>query len=466
MSSGGLCTVKANGLVLPLLWGAVALCLLSAGLSQATAREMMLADCVSAALGANRDLADARESLVQAHTGIAEARSGFMPSLSLSGSYNFLEKTQKVEFPTPTGGTEQMELDFTRDYGLEVTLSQPLYAGGRLSSSYRMSKLLLDIAEADIQRREADVALSVIEGFYSHLLAKESVGVAGEAIKTAEEFLRVVRARYDAGEASSFEVMRAEVELGNLRPALISAENGVALAELALKNLMGMGLGELVTFTGSFDTTGIGPAGGEALGLKPDQAVAEGIDNRPEIKILKRRGEIAGQGLRLAKAGRLPSLGISANYDLRSDDVSLESDKWEKTYNGYLVLSVPIFDGLKTKSQIAKSRSGMRQADISLAAMREAVELEIRSSMLEVEASRERLASQEKNVEMAQEGLKIANDRYVQGVATNLEVMDAQLALTQAKNYRLQALHDLSLAKAKMERAIGVLLTDAKTGAR
>jgi outer membrane protein TolC len=170
--------------------------------------------------------------------------------------------------------------------------------------------------------------------------------------------------------------------------------------------------------------------------------------------------------LRLAKAGRLPTLGISASYDLRSDEVSLDSGDWEKTYNGYLVLSLPVFDGLKTKSQIAISRSGVRQADVALAAMREAVELEIRSAMLEVAASRERLASQDKNVEMAAEGLKIANDRYVQGVATNLEVMDAQLAFTQAKNYRLQALHDLGLTKARLERAMGVLLTNARTGAR
>jgi len=129
-------------------------------------------------------------------------------------------------------------------------------------------------------------------------------------------------------------------------------------------------------------------------------------------------------------------------------------------------LSLPVFDGLRTKSQIARSSSEAKQADISLAAMREAVELEIRSTVLEVEASWERLNSQEKNVEMAQEGLKIANDRYVQGVATNLEVMDARLALTRARNYRLQALHDLSLARARLKRAMGVLLADTKTGAR
>jgi outer membrane protein len=415
----------------------------------AAARDMTLDDCVSTALGANRDIVDARENLDQARSGIVEARSGYLPNLSLSGSYNFMEKAQTVEFPLPGGGFEQTKLDFTRDYGLQLSLSQPLYTGGRLSGSYRISKISYDIAQADLERLEADVALKVIQAFYSYILAGESVAVAEEAIRTAEEFLRVVQARYAAGEASSFEVMRAEVEVSNLEPALISARNAVALADLALKNAMGVRLDDQLDFVGAFEEN--------LAAAELGEAIARGLENRPELKMMRRSAEAADQSVRLAKAGRLPTFAISATYDMMSNDISLASDKWEKTYAGYLVMSLPVFDGLKTKSQIARSLSQARQARISIASLEDAVELEIRSSLLELEAARERLKSQGKGVEVAQEGLRIANDRYLQGLATNLDVMDAQLALTQARNLRLQALHDANLASATLERAMGIL---------
>ena len=172
------------------------------------------------------------------------------------------------------------------------------------------------------------------------------------------------------------------------------------------------------------------------------------------------------QGIRLAKAGRLPTLSISASYNLRADDLTLDSDEVEKTYAGYLVLSLPIFDGFRTKSQISKSYSQLRQAELARAGLEDAIELEVRSALLEIEAALETLKSQEKNVEMAEEGLEIANKRYLQGYATNLEVMDAQLALTRARNNRIQALHDLSWAVAKAKKSMGVLLGDYKSGAR
>lgn len=418
----------------------------------ADAGEMTLADCVSTALASNRGIAEAREGLSQARSGITEARSGFLPNLTLSGSYNFMEKSQSVSFPTADGGTQEMELDFTRDYGMEVALSQPLYTGGRLTSSYRISKLARDIADADVARLEADVTLSVVQAFYSYLLARESVKVAEEATKTAEEFLRVVEARYRAGEASRFEVMRAEVEVSNLKPALISAKHGVSLAELALKNVMGLGLDEPATFTGEF--------AGAPFQVDAAEAASTGLERRSELAMLRRQVEIANQSLSLSKAGRLPTLAITTAYDMVGNDLSLDDDEWETSYNGYLVLSLPLFDGLRTKSQIARAKSEVRQAGIALAGAEEGVKLEARSAVLELDAAAERLRSQEKSVEMAEEGLKIANDRYVQGVATNLEVMDAQLALTQARNYRLQALHDTNLATARLKRAMGVLLED------
>jgi outer membrane protein TolC len=425
-------------------------------LSPAVARaagEMTLDECVARALDRNPSVINAREAVARARGGIIEARSGFLPNLSLSGSYNFLEEVQTIELPDPiTGQTVESKLDFTRDYQFRLTLSQSLYTGGRLGSSYSLARRGRDMARSDLDLSQAEVAMEVIRSFYQLLLAREGVEVTGEAIRTAEEFLRVVKARYETGEASHFEVLRAEVEVANLEPALISATNGVALSELALKRTMNLDQEDEVDFIGEFQ-----PVGFE---IRAEQAIEIALANRPELESLRVQEEMAEQSIRLAKAGRLPTLSASFNYDVLTNTITLDSDELDKTYAGYLNLSVPIFDGLKTRSQIAQAESDLRSVQTAMEELESAIELEVRSRLLEIQAARERLDSQEMNVGLAQEGLDIANQRYLQGYATNLEVMDAQLALVQARQNRLEALHDLNLAVAEARKAMGVLLED------
>lgn len=424
-----------------------------------SATSMTIEDCVKQALKLNPDLLDAAESIDQAASGVTEARSGYLPQFNFQGSYNFLEKTQRVAFPDPvTGGFIETEIDFTRNYTFQFLLDQPLYTGGRLSSSYNMAKYNRTMAETDMERRQADVALDVARAFYALLLAREAVTVSQEAIDNASEFLRVVKARYDTGEASSFEVMRAEVEVSNLEPILIKARNGIRLSELLIKRTMGVSQDADIDFEGEFKYYD--------YEITPEEAVEIAMKNRPEMRMADLQATMADASIKLARSGWFPSLGLNFNYDFRMDNLTLDRDKVEDTYAGYLVLSLPIFDGFRTRSQVSQARSMRRQADINKANLKEMIELEVRGVLLDVDAARETLKSQEKNVEMAQEGLDIANERYLQGFATNLEVLDAQLALNTAKRNRLEAVHDLNVAVARALRAMGILLKDFNAGAR
>jgi outer membrane protein TolC len=430
---------------LVLLW--VAIILPGAALT----REMTLEDCISEALELNPAVLDAREALSKARSGVTEARSGFLPNLSLLGSYNFMEKSQTVGFPDPeTGQTQEFELDFTRDYSFQLLASQPLYMGGRVSSSYRIADYYREMTESDLERIQIEAATQVVQSFYGLLLAREAVEVSQQALDTAEEFLRVVKARYRTGEASSFEVLRAEVEVSNLKPVLIASRNGVSLSELAIKRAMGISQDAEIEFVGAFrDST---------FEMTLDEALGTALEYRPEIRMVDLQKQIASASIGVAKAGRLPTLSLDLNYSLRMDDITFDGDKIEDTYAGYLSLSLPIFDGLRTKSQISQAMSELRQAEIARSDLEEAIGLEVRSALLDIESSLETLRSQRKNVEMAEEGLEIANERYLQGYATNLEVLDAQLALNTARKNRLVALHDLNVAVARALRAMGILL--------
>ncbi|HEC83566.1 MAG TPA: TolC family protein, partial [Firmicutes bacterium] len=145
---------------------------------------MTLSDCLEKAFEQNPELLGAKEALAQARYGIGEAKAGFLPNLSLGGSYNVLEETQKVSFPDPsTGRMTEFKVDVTRDNTLQFKRAQPLYTGGRLTGSYRIARFAYDAAAANLERKRSEVALEVIRTFYGLLLARERVQVTRQALE-------------------------------------------------------------------------------------------------------------------------------------------------------------------------------------------------------------------------------------------------------------------------------------------
>jgi outer membrane protein TolC len=426
----------------------------SVAIPDAAAREMTLDDCILRTLEVNPRVLDKAEGVTKAASGVEEARAGFLPQLGLSGLYNFAEKSQTVQFPGPGGEMQEFELDFTLDYAFSASLTQPIYTGGAVSSSYKIAKYVRDIAEADLATAQANLALLVYVQFYALLAAREAIVVAEETIQNAEEHYEVTLARYGAGEVSEYDVMRAEVAVVNLRPVLINAQNALRVSELALKNYMMLDPEAEIDFVGVLEEV--------EYTVDPGEAVQVAFQNRPEMRIMEKQTEIAHESVTLAKSGRRPTFALTGSYDFRSNELTFRRDEWQDSYAGYLVLSWSVFDGLRTRARISQAHSETRQAEIGLEDLKRAIELEVRAALLDVEAARATLRSQERNVETAQRGLAIADERYATGVATSLEVIDARLAFTTAQQNRIRALFDFNVSTARLKKAVGVLVRDYK----
>ena len=435
-----------------LMLASAAVCLVP--VSSTAAREMTLEDCVLRTLEVNPKVLDKAEGVTKAAGGIEEARAGFLPALEVSGLYNFAEKSQTVQFPGPGGEMQEFELDFTLDYSFSASLTQPIYTGGAVSSSYKMSKYARDIAEADLETTEANLALAVLVQFYAVLAAREAIVVAEEAIANAEEHYAMTQARYRAGEVAEYDVMRAEVAVVNLRPVLIRARNVVEVSELALKNYMMLEPETEIDFVGALEEMD--------YNIDPRDAVEVAFESRPEMRMVRKQAEIAGESVTLAKSGWRPMFALQGNYDIRSNELTFSRDSWQDSYSGYLVLSWSVFDGLRTRARVSQARSGVRQAEIAVEDFKRAIELEVRGALLAAEAARETLRSQERNVETAERGLAIVNERYAVGVATSLEVIDARLAFITAQENTISALFDFNVATARLMKAVGVLLREYK----
>jgi len=415
---------------------------------------LTLEEGIKLALEKNRSLLQVERDIRAARAKVKEARSGFLPQLRGQGTYTLFEGVPEVEFPIgqfnpllPPGATKKVEMDFTKDYSASLSLTQPLFTWGRIWQGYKLAELNLRVAQERYRQTRGETIYQVKRAFYRVLLAEKFVQVAREAEELAKEHLRVTRTRYEAGEASEFAVLRAEVSMANLRPGVIKAQDGLKLALMELKNILGIDLAEKVQVKGELKRV--------IYKLSLEDCLRKALRKRSELVQLAYQKRMGERMIKLAKANNKPSLAFVGSYKAEINNPSFDWAKWDKSYTGGLALAVPIFDGFRTRAKVQEAAVALNKLKLAEEQLREGIRLQVRQAYLALQEARELAASSQKSLSQAQRSVEIAQEQYKQGMVTSLDVQSAELALTQAKTNYYQALHDLIMAIARLQRAMG-----------
>lgn len=411
---------------------------------------LSLEDSIKLALSQNPYHLASEERVEAAKHKLREAASSFLPSLNAQGLHTLDEKLFELEFPSfiPGQPPEKVSIDFTKDYQFALSLSLPLFTSGRLTSGFKQAKYNLLTTEEAVRESKHLTVFNTKKAFYGVLLAREFVKVAEEAVDVAEKHFRNVKSLYEVGMASKFDLLRSEVQVANLKPQLIKARNNMKIAELGLRTLLGIDLSQPIEVKGD-------------LAFEPyepdlEKSLTVAIANRPEISQLGYQKQMAREMVKLARSSSLPSLALSGTYNFWADKFIFQRDNWQSYYAVNLVLTVPIFNGFATSAKVAQSKSMIKELELTQRGAEEMIKFEVRQAILNLQEARESLLSQEKNVEQAQESLRIAELNFSEGLATTLDVSSAQAALTQAKTNYTQALYDYVISLAQLDRAMGI----------
>jgi len=271
--------------------------------------------------------------------------------------------------------------------------------------------------------------------------------VAQEAVDLSEKHLKNVRSLYEVGMASRFDLLRSEVQASNLKPQLIRARNGLSTAELGLKTLLGLELKQQIEVKGELSY--------QAFEADMDANVSQALASRPELAQLNYHKQMAAEMVKMARAAYIPTLAVGGQYNFWGNNLKFGQDTWESYYSFNLILNVPLFNGFVNSAKLGETKAMLKQLEFSQKGLAEMVKFEVHDSILSLQQARESLLSQEKNVEQAQEAVRIAELNYKEGLATNLDVSAAHVALSQARTNHSQALFDYALALAQLEKAIG-----------
>ncbi|MGD8719190.1 MAG: TolC family protein [Candidatus Zixiibacteriota bacterium] len=431
---------------------------LAAGITLAADEPMTLTlrEAVDRALEVDETYRSAAEDVVIAEAQIKEAKSALYPRVTLDASATKIYGIGAIVMPADSFGPgfppEDVNIDMGYDENLAagITATQPLYQGGRAWTAYRASKAYYDLANEARRQAYSDTVYEVVKAYYDAVLAAEAVGVADTGVAVAGSHVQATEDRYDAGLVSEYDVLRARVELSNLETSRHLAEDGRAAAARYLLSKLNLPPETELAMVDrlSYDLA--------VYDLEESLVAAE--DNRPELAQLELTRRLAEENIKIARAGDNPGLYFTANFQEYANDFTLDfGDEWQDQTTLNLSFSWPIFDGFATRSRVRQARADLYKAELNQNQLEEGIDMEVRAAYDALKTAEGTVRTSKENVTLAERGLEIAQARYDAGLMSNLEVLDAQAALTQARLGYYEALHGYAVAKLNMMRARGEL---------
>ncbi len=404
----------------------------------------------------NRDILIAAQGVIDAEGKLTDASSGYLPKISLYGSYNYISSVPAMQISLPVGPSvinKTIQTGQNDNWVFRAALSQVLFDWGRMFLAPKTAAKGLETAELELEQVKAQALLNLNQVFYSVILSKKIVEVNEESLKLAEENAKLASARLNTGAGSSFDLLRAKVRISSMKPVVSKSRNIYEMSVQSLKNILGIMLTEEINITGELINSQAGDFGPENTAL--DAALKKALKDRVEIKKSVARKEIAEASLALISTGDKPFLTGSLSYNYQNPYYTQLS--WVDSWNAGLVLSIPVFDGFSTAGKSRSAEAAVKSTEITKIQIENLIELEVKQTVLNLNEVSERILAQSEVVKQAEEYYKIAEASYKSGVNTNYDVMDAHLGLLTAKTAYLQALYDLALAKASYLKAIGEL---------
>ena len=463
------CLALAAGLLLALVMSAVASGAESMALTIDEAVE--LAREHSDALAASRAEADAAEARAR------QARAGFFPMISGSASYTkldeapYMDASQFGEIFAPlmvpfqylvdqgyldpetlsglqvAGGSDKIYLGDDDVYSIGLSVTQPLFTGGAVISSYGAARHGATAGALNVRRAEDRLVFDVTEAYLGLVQARAALDVMRDAREQMASHLADVEALYEEGMLIESDLMLARVRMSQVELDLSKAEHIVRLANSALAFVIGVDIETEIE-----PLENLSPSVSDSAELTDLTDVA--MTRRPDLQAMSELVGAADNAVTIARSGYMPQLVLVGNYNWDRPNREYEPEFYEH-WSATLALTMNIFDWGLTGNRVREARAGLMQAERGRDMMEDAVRLEVKQSYLALDEAEDALDIAEGGARQARESLRVAREAFRNGVATNSNVLDAQTAQTTAEMNRIAALAGLMIAEARLELATG-----------
>lgn len=426
----------------------VALALALTGSSSA-GEAWTLERALSHALATSPDARSAEHRVRAARAVVDQANAAFWPRLDFQSGYTRTDNpmlafgailSQRAYAPT----LDFNDLPDADQLATRGVLSVPLFTGGQMSAGRDQARAGLHASRAEAAVVRNTLAFEVARMFYTGQKTRQYVLATAAAVGSFETNALLARKRFEIGTLLKADLLDVEVRLAQAREDLVRARNARALAERALRTLLGL------EATNEFTLAEFCP---DVTAPEPGGAI-----ERPELEAVRQQRRAANAALRGRRAGALPRVSAfgSVEYDYGWE---FDGDGWN--YTGGVVVDWTLWEGRKTRAKVAEAQAELDALDEAERKCRLGIDFEIEQARLNLASAGERLAVTEKAQTQAAESVELSRSRFEQGLALASQLIDAETALTAARVRRAEAEADRRIALAALRQAMGRPQLDA-----
>ena len=393
---------------------------------------LSLGEAVTLALRDNREVLLQAEELKKAKAKIAQARADLMPSLTFTGSWLY--------------NREFYDKDIVQT-ATQFSLKQYLYKGGKTINTIKYNGYNFEIAQAILDKTKLDLAFNAQKAFYAFLLASEFRDLNKKILDNTQAHLVALQERYEKGQSSESQVLKIKESLAGVQEAYESSLNQVEASTALLKNLLYIDDKVQLSLQGEFQY--------EPRDFAFDEAFLKAMHSRTEIRQYEAQIKAAEKAIGIAKADARPSIYASWDYYNRSHTSFVAARNWNDYNIIGLNISWPIFDGLLTKAKVDQALVDLKQAQLTKEKTIKDIAFELKNAYSGLKNAVAKLTGTESEIKVYADNLKVATQQHKNGLASSLDLDDANLSYAVSLFNKIQATYDYIIAKLGFEKATG-----------
>jgi outer membrane protein len=390
----------------------------------------------------------AGEAVAGAGFKVKEAKSQTLPLVSLASTYTRISLVQEFDIP----GMGHFKFSTPDNLGFRAAASEQIFTWGRIKSGVEMSKIGVSMSENGVAMTKQMLAYQVVPMFYGVLFTQEAVKVVDQTLARLRDKVTILEERYKAGLASDFDISLLKVQASGLEAQKLDFQNNVRKVFMAYNRIVGRPLDTAIALDGDINVEAVRTV--EELQAEAQTLVEEAVANRPEARQAEDQRRMAQAQITLAKSADKPNVGASFFYEMRNGFIP-NTARVKGFWSALLNVSYPVFDGRRTSAQVAQAQVALRTADEQAADLERGIALEINQILADLKALELKIAIEKSKIAHAERALKIADERYQNGLISTTDLVDAQDSLDSARLNYLRLRYDYVLGRYNLLKAVG-----------
>lgn len=409
------------------------------------------------AMRQSRVIKSAEFSSEEASDRAVAARGAMLPKIDALENFSYTNNPTQVfsnllneqEFTAGNFAVDQLNYPGAKsNFSTVFRFSQPLFAGGRLLARFEQADLGASAARWQSVRVRQQVAFAVVRAYYGAVLAEQRVGVVERALASARAHLAQARNLFAHGMAVKADVLRSHVQVGTFEQEDIAARGAMMVSRAVLAHVLGDEDRPLAP-----EAAPPGLALAATAPMPPMEAmISTAVSRRPEVRITLSEVNAARRGVTIAEAEYLPEIDLAAQYQNDSQHLTRAGNSYAVFVSGRLNL----FNGMATRAKVDKARAALERAKTQRQETLREIALEVQTAWRGLRVAREAVTVARRDNDYAAAALKILDDRYGAGLATNVEVLQAQASRKDADMRLAAARVAVLVSRAALNLAAGI----------